>query len=150
MRFLRFLLKFRHALSHCQCSKICPKLPKSIQRQLIQETLKFQKLRFWYFSKKKLTCVEGDPKHVQTVWIFIPSISPKPILLSKKGLCIWISTYPFVQNDVFLKVSHVLCVWDFVDMYLTNIKIRIWSPLIHIYSQKWCFWPPKHCCSPWA
>jgi hypothetical protein len=40
MRFLRFQPKLGHAVSHCQCSKICPKLPKD-------ETLKFrQKLRF--------------------------------------------------------------------------------------------------------
>jgi hypothetical protein len=52
-------------------AQIWPKLPKSSQRQLVQETLKFhQKLRFWFFSKKKLPCVEGAPKHVHTIWIF--------------------------------------------------------------------------------
>jgi hypothetical protein len=73
-----------------------------------------------------------------------------PILLSKNGLCMWIPTYPFVQNDVFLKVSYVLYIWGFVDMYLTHVETRTWSPLIHIYSKKWFFLPPKHCCIPWA
>jgi hypothetical protein len=29
MRFLRFQVIFGHAVTHCQYSKICPKLPKS-------------------------------------------------------------------------------------------------------------------------
>jgi hypothetical protein len=61
-----------------------------------------------------------------------------------------ISAYPFVQNDVFLKVPYVLLAWDFVPMYLTQLGIRIWCPSIHIYSKKWFFGlqntivPPKH------
>jgi hypothetical protein len=31
MRFLRFQVKFEHAVNHCQCSKICPILPKTAQ-----------------------------------------------------------------------------------------------------------------------
>jgi hypothetical protein len=70
-------------------AQICPKLPKTAQRQLVQETLKFhQKLRFWYFykkiKKKKLPCVEGAPKHGHTIWIFIPSIFSYAYFLSKK------------------------------------------------------------------
>jgi hypothetical protein len=34
MKFLRF----EHALNHCQCNKICPNLPKFIQRQLVWKT----------------------------------------------------------------------------------------------------------------
>jgi hypothetical protein len=53
MRFLRFQAKLGHAVSHCQCSKICPKLPKN-------ETLKFhQKSRFQYFSKIKIRKCRG-------------------------------------------------------------------------------------------
>jgi hypothetical protein len=73
--------------------------------------------------------------HVPTVWIFILRIYPMPFLLSKNSLCMWISSCPFVQNDVFLKVSYVSRMWDFVDMYLTHIGTRFWSPLIHIYSK---------------
>jgi hypothetical protein len=32
--FLRFQTKFEDALSHCQCGKMCPKLPKFAQRPL--------------------------------------------------------------------------------------------------------------------
>jgi hypothetical protein len=40
MSFLRFHVIVGHVVSHCQCSKICPNLPKD-------ETLKFhQKSRF--------------------------------------------------------------------------------------------------------
>jgi hypothetical protein len=51
--FLRFQPNFGHALSHCQCSKFCPNLPKD-------ETLKFhQKLRFQYFPKIKISMYRG-------------------------------------------------------------------------------------------
>ena len=48
MGFQRFQPIFGQALSHCQCSNFCPKLPKD-------KTLKFhQKSRFYSFSKKKI------------------------------------------------------------------------------------------------
>jgi hypothetical protein len=53
MRFLRFQPKLRHAVSHCQCSKICPKLPnlpKSAQKQNFEIPLKIE---FLVFSKNK-------------------------------------------------------------------------------------------------
>jgi hypothetical protein len=46
-------------------------------------------------------------------------------LLSKNGLCLWISAKPFVQNDIFLKVLYISWVWDFGDMYLIHLGIRI-------------------------
>jgi hypothetical protein len=70
--------------------------------------------------------------------------------MSKSSLCMWISAYPFVQSDFFLKIPHVWEIWDFVDMYLTNLGTRIWSPSIHIYTKKWFFWPSKLCCIYWA
>ena len=70
--------------------------------------------------------------------------------VSKNGLCMWIFAYPFVQNDVFFKVPYILWIWDFVDMYLIILGIRIWSPSIHTYSIKLFFWPPNLCCIPWA
>jgi hypothetical protein len=152
-------VKFGHIDSHCQCNKICPILPKTTQNlpksahgQLVQETLKsHQKLRFWFFSKKKIPCVkEGAPKHEHIVWIFNLRIFHMPFSMSKKGLCMWISAYTFVQNDVFFKVPYISWIWDFVDMYLTHLGIRIWSPSIHTYSKKWFFWPPKLWCIPWT
>jgi hypothetical protein len=69
-------------------TQICPKLPKSAQRQLVQETLKFyQKLRFWFFLGKKLSCVEETSKHVHTIWIFNTRIFHMPFSMSKNGLC---------------------------------------------------------------
>jgi hypothetical protein len=62
----------------------------------------------------------------------------------------WISAYPLVEIDEFLKVPHLVWAWDFVDMYLTHLEIRVWSPAIHIYSIIWFFWPLKHCCTLWA
>jgi hypothetical protein len=40
-----------------------------------------------FFKKKKLLCVEGAPKHVQTVWIFNTRIFHMPFSMSKNGLC---------------------------------------------------------------
>ena len=88
--------------------------------------------------------------HMPIVWIFITRISHRPFLLSKNGLCVWISAFSFVQNDVFLKVPYIFWVWDFVNMYLIHLRIRIWSPPIYIYSKKCFFWPPKHSCIPWV
>jgi hypothetical protein len=71
-------------------------------------------------------------------------------LLSKNGLCMWISAYPLVEIDDFLKVPHLEWVWDFVDMYLTHLETRIWSPTIHNYSKNRFFWTPKDWCSPFV
>ena len=66
MRFLRFQPKLGHAISHCQCSKNCPKLPKTAQicQNLPKdETLKFhQKSRFCYFSKIKICTCRGGTR----------------------------------------------------------------------------------------
>jgi hypothetical protein len=37
----------------------------------------------------------------------------------------WISAYPLVEIDDFLKVPHLVWAWDFVDMYLTHLGTRI-------------------------
>jgi hypothetical protein len=71
-------------------------------------------------------------------------------LLSRNGLCMWISTYPLVEIDVLLKVPHLMWPWDFVDMYLTHLGIRIWRGSFHIYLRMWFFWTPKDCCPHFA
>jgi hypothetical protein len=68
-------------------------------------------------------------------------------LLSKNGLCMWISAYPFAENNFFDNPPQLWWIWDFAHMYLTQIGTRMWSPASHIYVQKWFFWPPKHCCT---
>jgi hypothetical protein len=130
MRILRFQPKF----GHCLCSKICPKLPKF--------TKICPKTKLWNSTKNQDFSVFQNQKflhealeHVFIVWIFNPIIFHMLFLLSKNGLCMWILAYPFVQNDVFFKVPYVSWIWDFVDMYLTHLGTRIWSPSIHNYSK---------------
>jgi hypothetical protein len=127
------------------CPKL-PNLPKPAQELLVRETLKcLQKFRFFFYYYYFFNYIKEAQEHMPTFWIFVTRISPIDNLMSKNRLCVWISAYPFVQNDDSFKVLHVLWVWDFVDMYITHIGTRIWSPLIHIYSKIWFFWAPKHC-----
>jgi hypothetical protein len=67
-------------------------------------------------------------------------------LLLKNGLCMWISAYPFAENNFFGNPPQLWWIWDFVHMYITQIRTRIWSPATHIYIWKWFFWPSKHYC----
>jgi hypothetical protein len=97
---------FGHAVSHCQCSKIYPKLPKVAKicpKTKLWNTTKNQD--FSVSWKIKIVRVEEALEHVSTVWISNPRIFHILFLLSKNGLCMWISTYPFVQNDVFFQDS---------------------------------------------
>jgi hypothetical protein len=55
----------------------------------------------------------------------------------------WISAYPFVEVDDFLKVPHLMWAWDFVDMYLTHLGIRIQRGTFHTYLRKWFFGPKR-------
>jgi hypothetical protein len=132
-----------------QTAKICPKRINSKNFEI------HQKLRFWYFStKKKLPCVGGIPKHVHTVWIFDIWIFHMPFLCQKTTFVCEFQHTPLYRMTFCIrqgsKVPYVLWIWDFVDMYLINLEIRIWSPLIHTYFKKWFFWPPKLCCTPWT
>jgi hypothetical protein len=135
----------------CQPLPMQQNLSKFPQRQFIQETLKFhQKLRFWFFSKKKLPYVEGAPKHVRTIWIvFSLRIFHMPFSMSKKAFVCEFQHTPLCKMTLFSRF-HVLWIWDFFGMYLTHLGTRIWSPSIHTYSKKWLFWPPKLCYTPWA
>jgi hypothetical protein len=90
--------------------------------------------------------LEEALEHVSTVWIFNPRIFHMLFLLSKNGLCMWISAYLLVEIDVLFKVPHLVWAWDFVDMYLTHLGIRIWRGIFHTYLRKWFFWTPKYCC----
>jgi hypothetical protein len=70
------------------------------------------------------------------------------ICLSKNGLCMWILAYPLVEIDDFLKVPHLVWAWEFVDMYLTHLGIRIQRGSFHIYLRKCFYWTPKDSCLP--
>jgi hypothetical protein len=107
------------------------------------------KIKTLVFFKKNLR-IKDSSKHVSTIQIFNTNFCHMPFLLSKNGLCMWIASYPFVQNDIFLKVLYVLWVWDFVDMYLTHPRTRMWRGSFHMYFKKWFFWVPKHYCIPWT
>jgi hypothetical protein len=138
-------VKFGYAVSHFLWSKICPNLPKNCQN-LPRDNL-FKKLwnstKIWdfgYFQKKKLPYIEG---HQSMSTPFQSKNFPYAFFNVKNGLCMWISAYLFVQKWHFSKVPYVLWIWDFVDMYLTHLGTRIWSPSIHTYSKKWFFWPPN-------
>jgi hypothetical protein len=98
MRFLRFQVNFGHSVSHCQCNKICPKLLKSVQKQLVQGTLKFQqKLRFWFFSKTKTSmCRRGtkacaqclDFQYKNFLYAFF-NVKKKPLYVSFNQGCLY-------------------------------------------------------------
>jgi hypothetical protein len=149
MRFSRFHVIFGHVVSHYQWSKICPKLPKFAK--IYPKTKLWNTTKNWdlnFFQKYEFVLAEEALEHVSTIRIFNPRFFHMLFLLSKNSLCMWISAYPFVQNDVFLRFHK--WIWDFVDMHLTHLGTRIWSPSMHTYSIKWFFWPPKLCCIPWA
>jgi hypothetical protein len=73
-----------------------------------------------------------------------------PFVLSKNGLCMYISAFLLVENNFFLYVPHLLWVWDFVDLYLTHLETRIKCCTIHAYLKKLFFWPSKLCYPPLA
>jgi hypothetical protein len=112
---------------------------------------KFTRIRdYVFFFYKKILLVERVGNHVSTVRIFNLRIFRMLFLLSKNGLCMWISAYPLVEIDDFLKVPHLLWVWAFVDMYLTHLWTRIQRGTLNIYLRKWFFWTSKDCCTSWA
>jgi hypothetical protein len=59
MRILRFQPKLGHAGSHCQCSKIYPKLPKFAKICPKMKLWNFAKNRDFSFFQKKILRVEG-------------------------------------------------------------------------------------------
>jgi hypothetical protein len=142
-----FPFKWGHAVSHrhMATAQNYQILSKFVQRQLALGTLKYhQKLRFWFFSKK-IMYIENAPEHVLAIWIFNTTIFCMPFLLSKSGLCMWISAYLLVENNFFLNVPHLLWIWDFVDLYLTHLETRIKCCTIHAYLKKLIFGPSKLC-----
>jgi hypothetical protein len=116
MGFWRFQPYFGHALSHCQCSKFCPKLPKFAQRRNFEIPLEIE----------ILIRVEEALEHIFAIWIFNLRILYMSFLLSKNGLCMWILAYPLAENSLRNK----------------NIMER----LIPYLLLKVVFWPSKLCC----
>jgi hypothetical protein len=101
MEFWRFQPCFGHALSHCQCNKLCPKLSKFAKiclKTKLWNTIKNQDFRF--SQKQKFVHVEEALEHVSTIRIFNPRIYHMLFLLSKDGLCMWISAIPPCGNKL--------------------------------------------------
>jgi hypothetical protein len=48
-----------------------------------------------------------------------------------------------VEINDFLKVPQLVWGWNFVDMYLTHLEIRIQIGTFHIYLRKWFLGPQK-------
>jgi hypothetical protein len=121
-----------------------PKIAQNCQNLPKDKTLKYhQKLRFECFLKIKFCMCRRGIRACFYCPDFNPRIFHMLFLLSENGLCMWISAYPFVQNDIFFKVPWVSWIWDFVDMYITYLGTRIWSPSIHTYSIKMVFLASK-------
>ena len=124
--------------------QICPRLPKSAQKQLTWGTWNTTKI--WDFDvcqKTKSLRVEEAPMHVLVVWIFNTVVLEKSFLLSKNNLCLWISAYLIVENIFFHNIPHLLLIRNFIDMYLTHLGTRKKCCTIHAYLNKLSFWPPK-------
>jgi hypothetical protein len=129
MRFLRFQVIFGHVVSHCQCSKFCPNLPKTAQicQNLPRaETLKFhQKLRFFFFSKIKIsTCRGGIRACFHRLDFQSKNFSYAIFIVQKRPLYVNFSIPP-LEIDDFLKVPHLVWARDFLDIYLTHLGTRI-------------------------
>jgi hypothetical protein len=65
-------------------------------------------------------------------------VKKRPLLVNLADL--------IVGNILILNVPHLLWVWDFVEIYLTHLEIRIKWCTIHAYLKKLFFWPPKLYC----
>ena len=113
----------------CQPLPMQQYLPKFAQKRNFEIPQKIKILVF--FQKQKFLHIEEALEYVFSVWIFNSRIFHMLFLLSKNGLCMWISFYPLVENDEFRKVPYVYWLWDFVYMYLTNLGTRLWNPFIH-------------------
>jgi hypothetical protein len=96
-------------------TQYCQNFPQSAQSWNFEippkiELLVFFKNKNWafiFFQKQKILRVEEAVEHVFSLWIFNPRIFHMLFLLSKNGLCMWISAYLIVQNDVFLIVPYI-------------------------------------------
>jgi hypothetical protein len=87
---------------------------------------------FSVFQKQKFLRVEEALEHVSSIQNFNPRIFHMLFLLSKNGLCMWISAYPYAEKKNFGNPPQLWWIWDFAHMYLTQLGTRFWSPASHI------------------
>jgi hypothetical protein len=89
-------------------AQIYAKLPKTTKTWPKKKHWNTTKNRdFSVFQKQKFLHVEEALEYVFTIWIFNPSIFHMLFLLSKNGLCMWISAYPLVEIDDFHIVPYI-------------------------------------------
>jgi hypothetical protein len=82
--------------------QILPKTTQIYPKKELWNTTK--NLDFNIFPKTKISACRIGTRAFSTVWIFNTRIFYMLFILSKIGLCIWISADPLVEIDVFLKV----------------------------------------------
>jgi hypothetical protein len=123
----------------------CQNMPKSIQRWNFEMP---PKIEIWVFSKiKNCTYRRGTRACFYSLHFQSKDFSYAIFIVKKRPLSLNFSMRPrLVEIDDFLKVPHLVWAWDFVDMYLTHLEIRIQRSAFHIYLRKWFFWTPKDWC----
>jgi hypothetical protein len=125
MGFWRFQPKFGHALSTTvnggKSAQNCPNFSKSAQRWNFEIPPKIEILVFF---KKKKFMYRGGTRACFYHSDFQSKIFRMLFLLSKNGLCMWISAYPFAKNNFFGNPPQLWWIWDFAHMYLTQTRIR--------------------------
>jgi hypothetical protein len=114
-------------------------LSKSAQRQLAWRTLKYhQKLRFYFFSTYKKSCIWRLHKSIHSPFEFSIQLFFKCLFIVKKRPLYVNFSIPPCKNNFFLNIPHLLWVWDFVNIYLTYLK-TIKCCTIHAYLKKLFF-----------
>jgi hypothetical protein len=154
MRFLRFQVIFGHAVSHCNAAKSaqnCPKpqkFAKICPKSKLWNTTKNRD--FSFFLKYKILRLEETLEHVSTVWIFNPRIYHMLFLLSKNGLCMWISAceFPPCGNWWFSQGSTHRVDMRFCGHVRNSPRNKNLKRLIPYLLQKVVFLDPKRLLSP--
>jgi hypothetical protein len=97
-------------------------LPKSAQRQNFEIPPKIEILVF--FKKKKIMCRGSTRAYFHHLDFQSKNFSYAIFIVKKWPLYVNLSI-PLVEIDDFLKVPHLVWAWDFVDMYLTHLGMKI-------------------------
>ena len=125
----------------------CQNLPKFAKDETLRS---HQKSRFQCFLKIKIyKCRRSTNACFHHLDFQSKNFSHALFIVKKRPLYVNFNI-PLCAKWRFFKDPQVSWIWDFLDMYLTHLETRIWSPSIHTYFIKWFFWPPKLCCIPWA
>jgi hypothetical protein len=146
MRFLRFQPKFGHAVSHCQCSRICPNLPKTAKICPKMKLWNSAKNRdFSIFQKNKIsTCRRGTRACFHPLDFQPKNFSFAIFIVKKWPLYVNFSIPPcgkwfFPQCSIPLVGMRF---WGHVPNSLRNKNMERHIPYLLF---KMIFWPSKLC-----